>query len=191
MIAVQKLPELSHVESVEGYPVFVTMGGRVGVVFHLPTVDLESRAGIRMDDVESLIKDCPAGLLIRFKVKQWFSNQAFQGGGARGECVSQIGHVQRSFLISFEDDGSVPLLQSFSKMGWSAAGRRLINNIPIGTIEALGGVGAGAALRGIPNAKLSAFGNDIIQGSFIGLLGVGFASLLWTLIQRVAGVTIQ
>ena len=60
-----------------------------------------------------------------------------------------------------------------------------------GSLACLGGVGAGAALRGIPNAKLSAFGNDIIQGSFIGLLGVGFASLLWTLIQRVAGVTIQ
>ena len=60
-----------------------------------------------------------------------------------------------------------------------------------GSLACLGGVGAGAALRGIPNAKLSAFGNDIIQGSFIGLLGVGFASLLWALIQRVAGVTIQ
>ena len=60
-----------------------------------------------------------------------------------------------------------------------------------GSLACLGGVGAGAALRGIPNAKLSAFGNDVVQGSFLGLLAIGFASIIWTLIQRVAGVSIQ
>ncbi|OFZ53261.1 MAG: hypothetical protein A2428_11815 [Bdellovibrionales bacterium RIFOXYC1_FULL_54_43] len=60
-----------------------------------------------------------------------------------------------------------------------------------GSLACLGGVGAGAALRGIPNAKLSAFGNDVVQGSFIGLLAIGFASVAWALIQKVAGVSIQ
>jgi len=140
MIAVQKLPELSHVESVEGHPVFVTMSGRVGAVFHLPTVDLESRSGLKMGDIESLVKDSPAGLLIRFNARQWFSNQALRGGGNRGECISQIGYVQRRVFISFEDEGGVPLLQTFSNKGWSAAARRLINKIPIETLEHIGGV---------------------------------------------------
>lgn len=140
MIAVQRLPELSHIEDIEGYSVFVTMGGRVGVAFRLPTIDLESRTGLRMGDIDSLIKDSPPGVLLRFNVKQWFSNEALKGGGGRGECVSQIGHVQRSLVVSFEDGGNVPLLQSFSKKGWSVAARRLINGIPIGTIEALGGI---------------------------------------------------
>ena len=140
MIAVQSLPELSHIENIEGYPVFVTIGGRVGVAFRLPTIDLESRTGLRMGDIESLVKDSPPGVLLRFNVKQRFSNEAFKGGGPRGECVGQIGHVRRSLVISFEDAGSVPLLQTFSKNGWFAAARRLINSVPIATIEALGGV---------------------------------------------------
>jgi hypothetical protein len=60
-----------------------------------------------------------------------------------------------------------------------------------GSLACLGGVGAGAALRGVPNGKLSAFGNEIIQGSFLGLLGIGFATLIWAMIQRISGVSIQ
>lgn len=60
-----------------------------------------------------------------------------------------------------------------------------------GSLACLGGVGAGAALRSVPNAKLSAFGNEIVQGSFVGLLGIGFATLVWALIQRISGVSIQ
>lgn len=60
-----------------------------------------------------------------------------------------------------------------------------------GSLACLGGVGAGAALKGVPNAKLSSLGNEVVQGSFIGLIGIGFASVVWALIQRVAGVSIQ
>jgi hypothetical protein len=138
MIRRQKLPELSHIETIEGYPVFVTMQGRLGIVFRVPSIDLESEQGPGLGDIEQILHDLPPGILLRCTCDLAIRNQVL-GRGPRAEAVAKIGFLERRLTVSFEADNDLTLFQAMRGNSWRASARSLLHKCPIQKVEEIGG----------------------------------------------------
>lgn len=103
------LPELSHVNDVGRYPVFVTTGGRMGCLFECPLLDLEALDfETREASLERLVAALSDGFVLRV-IHRASGSTEIAGENFRAKAIEALGYVQRSVLIAIEKDCSDPL----------------------------------------------------------------------------------
>ncbi len=132
-------PRLSW-EDKEGGSIFKTDQGQEGVVFSVPSLDLEAQ------DIEGkhaalsgLFSELPEGMLARVEVRRDHSRNRSQLRGVRQAEVSAIGWLETRTTISFERDGKTGggLLQRLS--GVSLGSRsKILDLLPHARLKALG-----------------------------------------------------
>lgn len=141
----QFVPELSHVDTVGEVPVYRTMTGRIGVLFELPLIDLESRdADSALSAIDRLIEALPEGFTARVVQRAGTSNEPPEGT-FRSAPMAELGFVIRRVLLAIEADSGDPVsLRRFVRWllrrnkGGSGDAIQLAQSIPSHELNALG-----------------------------------------------------
>jgi len=138
------LPEISHLENVGDKSVFVTVGGRIGVAFALPSIDLEARtATVLRASLQKLVEQLPDTVLLRVLTRVT-SEGAVSGNNLRAEALQTLGYTKEQIVLSFEKNISGP---SFGGLFQGLLGRPkslssaiddLLSHVPIGLLETIG-----------------------------------------------------
>jgi hypothetical protein len=149
ILARSYVPELSHVERVGDLSVYFTMTGRVGVLFELPLIDLESRdADSALSAIERFVEALPEGFTARVVQRAGTSNEP-PAGTFRSAAMTELGFVIRRVLLAIEADSGDPVsLRRFVR--WVL--RR----------KGAGNGGADQLARSIPSHELAALGATLL-----------------------------
>lgn len=103
------LPELSHIETYDDLAVFFTMSGRMGCLFEIPLVDLESRdADSRISAVERFVEALPEGFTARF-IHRAESSTDVPFESFRTDAIRELGFVVRRIYLSVECTADDPI----------------------------------------------------------------------------------
>ena len=139
------IPELSHIEETKDGALFVTVSNRVGCIYRLPLVDLESRdAEALFESVESLIVGLPDHYQLRI-IQRARECDEVERNTFRSDAIGALGFVKRELLLSIETDAWDPLsvreiFRRFKKTGGVSALHKLSANLPRTELSRLGAV---------------------------------------------------
>jgi len=189
-ISPKYLPELSHVERVNGHDVFVTTAGCCGVVYRLPVLDIESaKFGAELQAVRSIIAGISEKTVIRIRY-QGSTKKHFSTSHCREQMLSEKGFFSETILIAFEQTVKEPSLlrtafacisrwrkpsevdkNDFLKKNLDC----LVSDLPVSALADLGAV----SLAGPELKALFDYGSSVIAKDAGGLdLGVGRLSAM-------------
>lgn len=145
ILARSYVPELSHVELVGDLPVYCTMTGRIGALFELPLIDLESRdVDSALSAMERFVEALPEGFTARVVQRAGTSNEP-PAGTFRSAAMSDLGFVVRRLLLAIEADSGDPVsLRRFVRWALRRKGAshgnvdQLARSLPSHELAALG-----------------------------------------------------
>ena len=105
------IPELSHIESSEGYNYWVTTDAVVGTALYLEAIDLELGDSLEaLMRLRNCLKQLDPKITVRIRLDR--SESLFLDGEfPRKEAVSKLGFIASRLIISFDYVGSFEVLQ--------------------------------------------------------------------------------